>query len=394
MASVFVGDLPSDVTEADLYTQFSQLGTVSSVKLCRDKESGKSLGYGYVMYQELDQAEKAVEVFNSEQTHRRNMRVVMVGQVSLCQALQGNVFIKNLDRSVDSNMLYRAFSAFGNIITCKVPHGKKGSKCHGFVQFESEAAARAAISSMNGTLFYGKKLYVGHCFNRVKRESTSETVSMTGCSSSSLRTVYIKNLSPTVDSVFLKITCSPYGEVANVKIIRDADGSSKGFAFVTFKKVEEAAKAIEMLNGKEVDGRVLFAGAAMKKAGRKQQQHHFQQQQHEITLDESIIVEQQQQQQQQQQETCKKHQQSQRFKDLHLLQQPGEITSVQVLPAMIIKHHQQPQQHITQLHSSSSSSSSRDGSNRSPRHPRAQFSFLVLTTATDLSSASCFSCLK
>ncbi|CAL1545698.1 unnamed protein product [Lymnaea stagnalis] len=274
MASVFVGDLHSDVTESDIYNKFSQIGTVLSIKVCRDASTGKSLGYGYVVYQDPEDAERAVEMFNFDVIQNQSIRVVMADKASLQHSLQGNVFVKNLDRSVDSNLLHRAFSAYGNILSCKVPHGKKGSKCHGFVQFENEQAANAAIDGMNGTMFCGKKLYVGHFLNREQREPPAETPPSSGTSSSSLRTVYIKNLGHSVDSIFLKITCSPYGEVSNVKIIRDTDGSSKGFAFVTFKRVEEAVKAIEMLNGKEIDGRILFAGPAMKKSGRKSHLQH------------------------------------------------------------------------------------------------------------------------
>ncbi|XP_059167531.1 putative mediator of RNA polymerase II transcription subunit 26 [Physella acuta] len=275
MASVFVGDLPSNVNESELYQKFSQIGTVLSVKLCRDFESGTPLGYGYVVYQEYEDAEKAVETFNFDVLQNHNIRVIMADKINLCQFMQGHVFVKNLDRSVDSNILYRAFSSFGKIIACKVPQGKKCSKCHGFIQYETETDANSAINNMNGAMFYGKKIFVGHFLHRDQRDTPTDTPPGTPSASApatSLRTVYIKNLGPTVDSVFLKITCSPYGDVSNVKIIRDADGSSKGFAFVTFKKVEEAVKAIEMLNGKEIDGRVLFAGPAMKKSGRKSQQ--------------------------------------------------------------------------------------------------------------------------
>lgn len=70
---------------------------------------------------------------------------------------------------------------------------------------------------------FGFYSYVCHCVNRVPKEPATEMTPTSGCSSSSMRTVYIKNLSPTVDSVFLKITCSPYGDVANVKVIHTCD---------------------------------------------------------------------------------------------------------------------------------------------------------------------------
>ncbi|RUS83486.1 hypothetical protein EGW08_008736 [Elysia chlorotica] len=138
-------------------------------------------------------------------------------------------------------------------------------------------------------------------------------------SSSSLRTVYIKNLSPTVDSVFLKITCSPYGDVSNVKVIREADGISKGFAFVTFKQAEQAKKAISMLNGKELDGRVLFAGPAIKRASRNQQQQQQQHQQHLMQHEQpQQLLQQKQQLQQQPQQSIFKSFQQHDHKPQHL----------------------------------------------------------------------------
>ncbi len=53
------------------------------------------------------------------------------------------------------------------------------------------------------------------------------------------------------------------GEVEEAKIITDRQtGRSKGFGFVTMAKEEDAAKAIEELNGKELDGRKLTVNKA------------------------------------------------------------------------------------------------------------------------------------
>lgn len=64
----------------------------------------------------------------------------------------------------------------------------------------------------------------------------------------------------------LKEFFQEYGEVASVKIITDKfSGKSKGFGFVEMPNDEEAKKAIEELNGAEVDGRSIVVNEAMQR---------------------------------------------------------------------------------------------------------------------------------
>ncbi|MFA9262093.1 MAG: RNA recognition motif domain-containing protein [Undibacterium sp.] len=61
----------------------------------------------------------------------------------------------------------------------------------------------------------------------------------------------------------LKVAFSQAGSVVSTKIIIDrATGRSRGFGFVEMSTAEEAAKAIEIWHGKELDGRTLTVNEA------------------------------------------------------------------------------------------------------------------------------------
>ncbi|OGK16818.1 hypothetical protein A2690_03510 [Candidatus Roizmanbacteria bacterium RIFCSPHIGHO2_01_FULL_39_12b] len=74
--------------------------------------------------------------------------------------------------------------------------------------------------------------------------------------------LFIGNLSFNINSDGLKEIFDKYGEITDAVVISDRDtGRPKGFGFVTFAKVEDAQKALEV-NGQEVDGRALVVSIA------------------------------------------------------------------------------------------------------------------------------------
>ena len=75
--------------------------------------------------------------------------------------------------------------------------------------------------------------------------------------------LYVGSLSYDTTDDGLKTAFSEAGTVESAVVIMDKmSGRSKGFGFVEFSSDEEAKKAIEMFNGKELDGRTLVVNEA------------------------------------------------------------------------------------------------------------------------------------
>ena len=70
--------------------------------------------------------------------------------------------------------------------------------------------------------------------------------------------IYVGNLSFQLSENDLNSAFEEYGQVDSTKIITDREtGRSKGFGFIEMPNQEEAEKAIEGLNGKELEGRAV-----------------------------------------------------------------------------------------------------------------------------------------
>ena len=75
--------------------------------------------------------------------------------------------------------------------------------------------------------------------------------------------LYVGGLSYNTAEDALKETFSQVGTVESATVIIDKmTGRSKGFGFVEMSSEEEAQKAVEMFNGKELDGRVVTVNEA------------------------------------------------------------------------------------------------------------------------------------
>lgn len=267
-ASLYVGELDPSVTEAMLFELFNQIGPVASIRVCRDAVTRRSLGYAYVNFHSANDGEKALEELNYMPIKGRACRIMWSQRdPSVRRSGQGNIFIKNLDPSIDNKALHDTFSAFGKILSCKIATDDFGnSKGYGFVHYEDPESAQSAIKNVDGMLLNEKKVYVGPHIAREDRQSKAEALR------AQFTNVYVKNLdTEEINDAKLEEMFSKYGKITSATLAKDADGKSRGFGFVNFETHEAAAKAVEELHDSEHYGKKLYVGRAQKKYEREEE---------------------------------------------------------------------------------------------------------------------------
>lgn len=261
--ALYVGDLDQNVTDAQLYDLFGQVGQVVSVRVCRDITTRRSLGYAYVNFSNPADAARALEVLNFTPLYGKPIRVMYSNRdPSLRRSGAANIFIKNLEKAIDNKALMETFSVFGNILSCKVETDESGqSKGFGFVQFEQEEAAKNAIDKLNGMCLNDKPIYVGHFHRKMERENTTTIAKFNN--------VFVKNLAESATEDHLTKIFGEFGKITSAVIMRADDGKSKCFGFVNFENPDDAARAVSELNGKKFDEKEWYVGKALKKHERE-----------------------------------------------------------------------------------------------------------------------------
>ncbi|XP_035887903.1 polyadenylate-binding protein 1-like [Phyllostomus discolor] len=263
-STLYMEDLHPDVTEVMLYEKFRPAGPILAIRIFRHGSTRHSLGCAYVRFQQPASAERALDTMNFDIVKGKPLHIMLCQRdPPLGQRGVGNIFIKNLDKSIKKEALYDAFSAFGNILSCEVVCDENRSKHYGFVHFETEEAAERSMQKMNGMLLNDHKIFVGRFKAPEEREADLDV------NANEFINVCVKNFGEDMDDDQLKDLFGKFGPVLSVKVMTDESGKSKGFGFVSFRRHEDAQKAVDEMNGKELNGKQIYVGQAQKKAQRQ-----------------------------------------------------------------------------------------------------------------------------
>ncbi|CAI8588020.1 unnamed protein product [Vicia faba] len=181
---------------------------------------------------------------------------------------KGNVFVKNLAKSIDNVGLHDLFQEYGNILSSKIVISEDGkSKGFGYIQFGSEESANDAIQKMNGSTVRDKQIYVGKFIRKSERSLPEPDAKYTN--------LYVKNLDPDITEALLKEKFSSFGKILSLAIVKDEKGLSKGFGFMNYENPDDARRATEAMNGSQFGSKNLYVARAQKKVEREKILHQW-----------------------------------------------------------------------------------------------------------------------
>ncbi len=166
-AKLFVRNLSWSVTEDDLYALFSEVGTVSSVRIPTRREDGKPRGFAFVEMATPENGDKAVRELNGTLFHNRDLVVAFqednrAGVESSSPVRNAKLFVRNLPPAITETRLQEVFRQVGTVQSVKIPFDRESGEPRqfGFVEMASADEAQKAMERLNHTLLEGKELIV------------------------------------------------------------------------------------------------------------------------------------------------------------------------------------------------------------------------------------------
>ncbi|XP_077626895.1 RNA-binding protein 28 [Crocuta crocuta] len=187
------------------------------------------------------------------------------------------LFVGRLPPSARSEQLEELFSQVGPVKQCFVVTEKGSKACRGFgyVTFSMLEDVQKALKEI--TTFEGCKINVTVAKKKLRKKSKEKGENEVSESpkkelkpkkpkvADKKARLIIRNLSFKCSEDDLKTVFAQYGAVLEVNIPRKPDGKMRGFAFVQFKNLLEAGKALKSMNMKEIKGRTVAVDWAVAK---------------------------------------------------------------------------------------------------------------------------------
>ncbi|CAA0820148.1 31 kDa ribonucleoprotein- chloroplastic [Striga hermonthica] len=168
-AKMFVGNVPYDVDSETLAQLFGQAGVVEVAEVIYNRQTDQSRGFAFVTMSTVEEAEKALKMFNG---YDLNGRVLTVTKATTKDSRPERVprtyhssfrlYVTNLHWQVDNARLKQFFSEHFNVVEARVIYDMHTSRSRGFgfVTMSSEKELHEAIAALDGQDLDGRAIRI------------------------------------------------------------------------------------------------------------------------------------------------------------------------------------------------------------------------------------------
>jgi len=249
--------IPLDVSDADVNELFSEFGKVELVSVPKNKNTGRPRGFAFCDMGSPEEVETVVEKLDQTMF---GGRVIQVNKSLPKEQLPPRkekksdegvkkIYVGNLPFETTQEELTEFYNQYGEVFEVYIPVRPDTGLARGyaFVSMKEEDIEKA-IEATSGEMFQGRKLTVSIPLPPGEKSFATR---------SDRTKLYVGNLSfYTVADTLIELF-EEFGTVHDCFMPEDtATGSSRGFAFITLDN-EAAMRAIDELDGCELDGRII-----------------------------------------------------------------------------------------------------------------------------------------
>ncbi|XP_041832477.1 heterogeneous nuclear ribonucleoprotein Q isoform X1 [Melanotaenia boesemani] len=243
---IFVGKIPRDLFEDELVPLFEKAGSIWDLRLMMDPLSSLNRGYAFITFCTKEAAQEAVKLYNNHEIRPGK-------HIGVCISVANNrLFVGSIPKSKTKEQIVEEFSkvteGLSDVILYHQPDDKKKNRGFCFLEYEDhKTAAQARRRLMSGKVKVWGNLVTVEWADPIE-DPDPEVMAK-------VKVLFVRNLANGVTEEILEKSFSQFGKLERVKKLKD-------YAFIHFEERDGAVKALEEMNGKELEGEpieIVFA---------------------------------------------------------------------------------------------------------------------------------------
>ncbi|XP_042299221.1 heterogeneous nuclear ribonucleoprotein Q isoform X7 [Sceloporus undulatus] len=243
---IFVGKIPRDLFEDELVPLFEKAGPIWDLRLMMDPLTGLNRGYAFVTFCNKEAAQEAVKLYNNHEIRSGK-------HIGVCISVANNrLFVGSIPKSKTKEQIVDEFSkvteGLTDVILYHQPDDKKKNRGFCFLEYEDhKTAAQARRRLMSGKVKVWGNVVTVEWADPIE-DPDPEVMAK-------VKVLFVRNLANSVTEEILEKAFSQFGKLERVKKLKD-------YAFIHFDERDGAVKAMEGMNGKDLEGEnieIVFA---------------------------------------------------------------------------------------------------------------------------------------